>query len=109
MYRSDAGLGDALVMVRLGENGIKTVEDLADCATDDLFGWTERKKDKGIEPIRHKGVLDGFEISRKDVEDMILSARIVAGWLKPEDLVVPEPEAADGEAEADDGQPAAGA
>ncbi len=99
------------LMVRLGENNIKTVEDLADCATDDLVGWVERKKEKGVEAIRHKGVLDGFEVSRKDAEDIIMSARVVAGWIKAEDLVQPEPEtlqAAEGEAAADD-EPAAGA
>src|SRR5262249_38065515 len=32
------------MMVALGENGVKTVEDLAGCATDDLIGWTERKE-----------------------------------------------------------------
>src|SRR5579884_2158696 len=32
----------AAILVRFGENGIKTVEDLAGCATDDLVGWTER-------------------------------------------------------------------
>ena len=31
------------MLVALGENDIKTVEDLAGCATDDLAGWTERK------------------------------------------------------------------
>src|SRR5499426_2753825 len=31
------------MLVAFGENGIKTVEDLAGCATDDLTGWTERK------------------------------------------------------------------
>ena len=31
------------MLVALGENGVKTVEDLAGCATDDLTGWTERK------------------------------------------------------------------
>ncbi len=97
------------IMVRLGENDIKTVEDLADCATDDLIGWTERKKEKGAEPLRHKGVLDGFEISKTEAEDMILSARIVAGWIKPEDLIAPEAEldadAAEA-AEGDDGQAA---
>ena len=31
------------MLVKLGENGVKTVEDLAGCATDDLAGWTERK------------------------------------------------------------------
>ena len=31
------------MLVAFGENGVKTVEDLAGCATDDLTGWTERK------------------------------------------------------------------
>ena len=31
------------MLVAFGENDIKTVEDLAGCATDDLVGWTERK------------------------------------------------------------------
>ena len=98
------------MMVRLGENNIKTVEDLADCATDDLLGWVERKKEKGADPVRHKGVLDGFELSRKDVEDMIMSARVVAGWISAEDLVQPEEPAAEGEeAPADEAQPSAGA
>ena len=113
---------NSLMMVRFGESNIKSVEDLADCATDDLLGWVERKKEKGAEAVRHKGVLDGFELSRKDVEDMIMSARVVAGWISAEDLVQPEPEAAEGaegaeaaegaeveEAAPSDGQPAAGA
>ena len=29
------------MLVKLGENGVKTLEDLADCASDDLVGWTE--------------------------------------------------------------------
>ena len=31
------------VLVAFGENDIKSVEDLAGCATDDLIGWSERK------------------------------------------------------------------
>ena len=81
------------MMVSLGENGIKTVEDFADCATDDLVGWTERKKEKDAEAVRHKGVLDGFELSRTDVENMIMAARVQAGWIKAEDLEQPAPEA----------------
>jgi len=42
-----------VMLVAFGEHGIKTVDDLADCATDELVGWTERKKDKDAEPIRH--------------------------------------------------------
>ena len=81
------------MMVSLGENGIKTVEDFADCATDDLVGWTERKKEKDAEAVRHKGFLDGFELSRTDVENMIMAARVQAGWIKAEDLEQPAPEA----------------
>ena len=44
------------MMVSLGENGIKTVEDFADCATDDLLGWTERKKEKDAAPANDAGV-----------------------------------------------------
>ena len=79
------------LMVALGEHGIKTVEDLADCATDDLLGWTERKKEKGpagqaAETVKHKGALEGTEFGRKEAEDMILSARVLAGWITAEDV-----------------------
>ena len=36
------------MLVALGEADIKTVEDLADCATDDLVGWSERKDKETI-------------------------------------------------------------
>jgi len=87
-----AGMTTAM-MVALGENGIKSLEDFADCATDDLVGWTERKKEKekDAEPVRHKGYLEGHDVGRKDAEDMIMAARILLGWIKPEDLVAPEP------------------
>ena len=88
------------MMVAFGENGLKTVEDIADCATDDLVGWTERGKEKGAEAQRHKGVLDGFEISRTDAEDIIMSARVVAGWITAEDLAAANA-AAEGEGDAD--------
>jgi N utilization substance protein A len=71
------------MMVTLGENNIKTVEDLADCATDDLAGWSERK-DK--ETVRHAGILDSFGLTKAQVEDLILAARVKAGWIKEEDL-----------------------
>jgi N utilization substance protein A len=72
------------MLVKLGENGVKTVEDLAGCATDDLVGWTERKE--GSEPTKHKGFLDGIEISRDDAETLIMQARVKAGWISEADL-----------------------
>jgi N utilization substance protein A len=81
------------MMVRLGESNIKTVEDLADCATDDLAGWSERKEK---ETIRHDGILDGFGLSKAQVEELILAARIKAGWITEADLA-PEPVEGEGE------------
>ena len=60
-------------MVALGENGVKTIEDLAGCATDDLTGWTERKDG---ETKREPGFLDGFDLSREEAEQIIMQARV---------------------------------
>jgi N utilization substance protein A len=92
------------MLVSFGENGIKTLEDLADCATDDLTGWTERSKDKDVEPVRHKGALEGFDAGRKEAEDMIMAARVLLGWITPEELAQPEEETAEG---SEDAEPAA--
>ncbi len=74
------------IMVRLGENDVKSVEDLAGCATDDLVGWTERKDG---ETIKNAGFLDGMEVSRDEAEAMIMDARVKAGWVE----AMPEAEA----------------
>src|SRR6201995_386432 len=89
------------IMVKLGENEVKTVEALAGCAPDDRVGWTERKE--GSEPVKHAGFLDGLEISREDAEALIMQARVKAGWITEADLVKPAAE----EAEASEDQPAA--
>ncbi len=107
--RRELGVADELaeipglttaMMVALGENGVKSVEDFADCATDELVGWTERKKEKDAEAVRHKGFLDGFELSRQDVEAMIMAARVQAGWISAEDLVKPDADKAEADGEA---------
>src|SRR5262245_4983508 len=86
--RKELGVEDGLkdipgvttqMLVAFGEQGIKSIEDLADCATDDLDGWSESKDGQ---TIRHKGILDRFRVSRKDCEAIIMNARIKAGWIK---------------------------
>jgi N utilization substance protein A len=67
------------MLVKLGENEVKSIEDLAGCATDDLVGWTERK---GGETTRHAGFLDGIELSREEAEAIIMAARVKAGWIE---------------------------
>ena len=83
------------VLVKLGENGVKTVEDLADCATDDIAGWTERKDG---EAIKHAGYVDAADLSREDAETMIMQARVKAGWITEDDLKKPEASAEAAEA-----------
>jgi N utilization substance protein A len=103
--RKELGVEDALkdvpgvttaMLVKFGENSIKTVEDLAGCATDDLTGWTERKDG---ESKREPGILDGHDLSREEAEAMIMQARLKAGWITEADLAPPA-EAAPAESEA---------
>src|SRR5262249_54202832 len=77
------------MLVAFGENDIKTVEDLAGCATDDLAGWSERKDG---ETTRYPGILEGFEISREEAEGIIMQARLKAGWITEADLAPPPAE-----------------
>jgi N utilization substance protein A len=107
--RVELGVEDALrevpgvttaMLVEFGENAIKTVEDLAGCATDDLAGWSERKDG---ETTKHAGILE--ELSREEAEALIMQARVKMGWIRQEDLAPPpaaeEPaEAAEAEVEA---------
>jgi transcription termination/antitermination protein NusA len=106
--RKELGVEDALkavpgvtskMLVKLGENDIKTLDDLAGCATDDLVGWTERKE--GGESTKHAGALEGIDVSRDDAEAMIMQARVKAGWITEADLAKPSEEA-----EATEQQPA---
>jgi len=98
--RKALGVDDALkevpgvttqMLVALGENGVKTVEDLAGCATDDLAGWTERKDG---ETTHNAGFLDGFDLTREECEAIIMQARVKAGWITEADLAPPPAEEA---------------
>ncbi len=82
------------MMVKLGEDGVKTVEDFAGYAIDDLVGWKERKDG---ETKFFPGVLDDFGISRAEAEQMVMAARLNVGWITEEDLAGDE-EAEEGEA-----------
>jgi N utilization substance protein A len=106
--RRDSGVEDALLdvpgvtlqmAVALGEAGVKTVEDLADLSTDELRGGFEAK---GSERVRIPGALESFSLAQADAENLILNARIAAGWIEApeaeeEDMAADE-EAGDEEA-----------
>ena len=99
--RKELGVEDAVLEVEgvtpamavsLGEASIKTLEDLAGCATDDLLGYYEQGKDK--ERTHVAGALDGFNLSAADTNAIIMKARVKAGWIEE---TLPEEPAAEGE------------
>ncbi|WP_332065345.1 transcription termination factor NusA [Bartonella sp. CB189] len=72
------------MLVAVGEDGVKTIEDFAGYAVDDLAGWRERKEGQ-IQNF--SGILTPFDITRADAEAMVLAARVRAGWIDQNDLV----------------------
>jgi transcription termination/antitermination protein NusA len=105
--RKELGVSDELkevpgitakMMVALGENDIKTVDDLAGCATDDLVGWTERKDG---EATRMAGILDGFDLTREECELIVMRARVMAGIITEADFAAQHAASEDTEAAAE--------
>jgi len=85
------------MFVALGEDGVKTLEDFATCADWELAGgYTvvdgERVKDDGL--------LEPFDMSLEEAQNLVMTARIQLGWVDPADLVTEEEEeASEGESE----------
>jgi N utilization substance protein A len=92
------------MLVALGENGVKTLDDLAGCASDDLLGYYE-VKDK--ERVRVPGALEGFDLTMADVNDIVMKSRVKAGWISEADLAKPEEEM-EGEGKAEEAAEGAG-
>ncbi|MCF6325920.1 MAG: transcription termination factor NusA [Devosiaceae bacterium] len=88
------GLTGAM-LVAIGKDDVKSIEDFAGYATDDLVGWVERKDG---ESKHFDGTLSKFSLSREEAEQMIMQARQLVGWVVAEDM----PEEIDGES-ADEG------
>ena len=65
-------------------DGVKNLDEFATCADWELAGgWTtvdgERVKDDGI--------LEKFDLSLEEAQDMVMTARVMLGWVNPDDLV----------------------
>lgn len=69
--------------VRFGEKEVKTVDDLAGLTADDLRGWFETRDG---ERVREEGVLEGFDMDVDTANELILRARLAAGWITQEDF-----------------------
>ena len=80
----------------LAKDNIKTLEDFATCADWELAGgWTtengQRKKDEGV--------LEKFDVSLEEAQHLVMTARVMLGWVDPTE--------AEGYAEHDADAPAA--
>ncbi|MEL6435454.1 MAG: transcription termination factor NusA [Pseudomonadota bacterium] len=82
------------MLVTLGEDGIKTMDDFAGCAVDDLVGWRERKDG---ETKVFDGLFTSFGTTRAEAEEMVVAARLAVGWITEEDLMADQEEEAEGE------------
>lgn len=75
----------------LAEDGVKSLEDFATCADWELAGgWTTVNGER----IKDDGVLEKFDVSLEEAQNMVMTARIQLGWVDPSDLETEE-EAAD--------------
>ena len=82
----------------LAKDGVKTLEDFATCADWELAGgWTtvdgERVKDDGL--------LEPYDVSLEEAQNLVMTARIMLGWVDPAELEQDEPED-DAEAETEE-------
>ena len=71
----------------LAKDGVKTLEDFATCADWELAGgWTtengQRKKDEGI--------LEKFDMSLEEAQTLIMTARVLLGWVDPTEMEAEE-------------------
>ena len=68
--------------VKLGEQGVKTVEDVAGLVPDDITGYREPGPDG--KPVWVEGILKKGEMRKDDAQMFVMKARVVAGWIEQE-------------------------
>ena len=81
----------------LGADGVKTLEDFATCADWELAGgWTITKGER----TKDDGVLEPFDVSLEEAQNMVMTARVMLGWVDPDELTADEDDATEEESEA---------
>ena len=78
----------------LAKDDVKTLEDFATCADWELAGgWTT------VDGVRTKdeGTLEPFEMTLEEAQHLIMTARVLLGWVDPAEL---EPKAEEGDEDA---------
>ncbi len=76
------GLTPQMVLA-LAEDGVKTLEDFATCADWELAGgWTVQDGER----IKDDGLLEPFDVSLEEAQNMVMTARVMLGWVDPTEL-----------------------
>jgi N utilization substance protein A len=84
------------MILALAEDGVKSLEDFATCADWELAGgWTTVDGQR----VKDDGLLESFGVSLEEAQDLIMSARIMLGWVDPEELAGDEEDFVEGEDE----------
>ncbi|MFZ7092412.1 transcription termination factor NusA [Primorskyibacter sp. 2E233] len=79
----------------LAKDGVKTLEDFATCADWELAGgWTSVDGQR----VKDDGLLEPYDVSLEDAQTMVMTARVLLGWVDPTELETEE-EPEDGETE----------
>ena len=64
----------------LAKDKIKTLEDFATCADWELAGgWTT----VGGQRVKDEGVLEKFDVSLEEAQHLVMTARVMLGWVDP--------------------------
>ena len=75
----------------LAKDGIKTLEDFATCADWELAGgWTTVNGAR----VKDKGLLEDYDMSLEEAQNLVMTARVMLGWVDPTELE-PAADAAD--------------
>ncbi|MBO9456503.1 transcription termination/antitermination protein NusA [Paracoccus sp. R12_1] len=80
----------------LAKDDVKTLEDFATCADWELAGgWTTVNGQR----VKDDGLLEPFDVSLEEAQTMVMTARVMLGWVDPTEM---EADTAEDEAETTD-------
>jgi N utilization substance protein A len=71
------------MMVALAKDGVKTLEDFATCADWELAGGYTTVKGERVKDI---GLLEEFDVSLAEAQELVMTARVMLGWVTEEQL-----------------------
>jgi len=69
----------------LAKDDVKTLEDFATLADWEIAGgWTTVKGER----VKDEGILEKFDVSLEEAQTMVMTARVMLGWVDPDELAV---------------------